>query len=346
MIRQLPAVPDSLADIGGRYRNRRVLVLGAAGFIGRWVARTLNAAGADLTLVVRHRGTSAPLLERWGVSGTVLEADLMREQALLDVCRQAQPSITFNLAGYGVDPGERDPSAAEAINCDLVAAVATTLSELRDPAWRGGDLVHVGSALEYGDVTGVLSEDMRHNPTTLYGQTKLRGAQRLEKISRDRGVRAVTARVFMVYGAGEHESRLLPLLIRGADSGDALPFTSGEQRRDFTYVEDVVEGLLRLGLCEALTGAPVNVATGRLTRVRDVIETAARQLGIEGARLQFGVLPARAEEMSAVTGVATARLRALTGWAPTTTIEDGVRRTILAARALVPGPPPPSSDGR
>lgn len=341
MIRNAGPPAEAAPDITPAYRNARVLVLGASGFIGRWVARRLTEAGADLALVVRDRERARSVFDRWGVSGTVLEADLGRLETVRAVCREVRPSITFNLAGYGVDPGERDPSAADAVNAGLVETLADILSSLCDPAWPGGHLVHAGSALEYGDVSGVLTETTPPNPTTLYGRTKLQGTRRLEEISRREGLRAVTARLFMVYGAGEHQSRLLPLLIRGADAGGDLPFTSGEQRRDFTYVEDAVEGLVRLGLASGLTGGPVNVATGQLSRVRDVIEAAARHLAIDPGRLRFGALPARAEEMSAVTGVSTARLRELTGWAPATTLDEGIQRTILTARRLAAGEPGP-----
>jgi UDP-glucuronate decarboxylase len=101
----------------------------------------------------------------------------------------------------------------------------------------------------------------------------------------------------------------------------------GAQRRDFTYVEDAVEGLLRLGLCAAETAQIVNLATGRLTSVRDFVLAAASVLSIEPSRLRFGELPSRADEMEH-DEVAIARLRGLVDWTPRTSIRDGVRRTV------------------
>src|SRR5262249_14570083 len=116
------------------------------------------------------------------------------------------------------------------------------------------------------------------------------------------------------------------LLLETARTGKSLPLTSGVQKRDFTYVEDVAEGLLRLGLAQAKPGEVVNLATGRLTSVRSFVETAAEILKIPADRLSFGVIPTRAEEMQH-DEVTTDRLRRSTAWAPSTTVADGIRRT-------------------
>jgi nucleoside-diphosphate-sugar epimerase len=112
--------------------------------------------------------------------------------------------------------------------------------------------------------------------------------------------------------------------------------TSGEQKRDFIYVEDVSEALVRLGIAPAAPGDIVNLATGCLTSVRDFVETAARILKIPEDQLRFGELPPLPEEMHH-SEVTTERLRRLTGWAPSTMIEEGIRKTI----AGIPSPHSP-----
>jgi nucleoside-diphosphate-sugar epimerase len=92
-------------------------------------------------------------------------------------------------------------------------------------------------------------------------------------------------------------------------------------------VEDVAEGLLRLGLSEAMPGEVVNLATGKLTSVRAFAETAADVLQISAQRLHFGALPTRSAEM-AHAPVAIGRLRELVDWTPPTEIKQGIRRTV------------------
>jgi UDP-glucose 4-epimerase len=317
------------------YRLTRVVVLGATGFIGRWVARALVTRGADLYLVVRDPSAAAPVFARFGVSGTIVEAQLENPDAVTSLFRRLRPSVTFNLAGYGVDPAERgqpDEGTAYRINADLVQAVGEALSAGRDPTWRGQDLVHVGSALEYGEIGGDLAEDSPPNPTTLYGKSKLAGTRVLTHCCASYGLRGLTARLFTVYGPGEHAGRLLPSLLECGQHGTALPLTTGTQQRDFGYVQDVAEGLLRLGLTISEPGEIVNLATGRLSTVRQFVETAAGIIGIPSDRLLFGALPGRPEEM-AHREVNVRRLLGLTGWVPTTRIADGVRKTLDFERA-------------
>jgi nucleoside-diphosphate-sugar epimerase len=137
----------------------------------------------------------------------------------------------------------------------------------------------------------------------------------------------VTARLFNVYGPGERPGRLLPSLIEAAAARRPVELTAGLQELDFVYVGDVAEGLLRLGAAAVPGGAVVNLATGVLTRARDFALAAADALGMPRELLLFGRLPARPAEMR-YPPVNNARLRQLTGWAPVTTVAEGIGRTL------------------
>jgi dTDP-glucose 4,6-dehydratase len=319
-----------------RYSGATVAVFGASGFIGRWVARQLGQRGARLHLVVRDRGSAERVREGYGLRGEFSELDLLDARALDAWFDRIRPQITFNLVAYGVRAAQRDEGTSQRINSDFVEILADAVERVRSQAWTGQHLVHVGSALEYGDVGGNLDEQTTvANPQTVYGKTKLSGTLRLSERSRASGLRAMTARLFTVYGPGEPEGRLLPQLIELARSDRAIDLTAGTQRRDFTYVEDVAEGLLRLGLANGPSGAVINLATGRLTSVREFAETAARWLRISPDRLKFGTIPLRAEEM-VHDDVCIDRLRNQIGWFPSTTLDDGLRRTLDFLRIHVP----------
>lgn len=308
------------------YRNLKVLVLGASGFIGRWVARLLYADGANVFLNVRDRLMSQKVFDQYGVFGEIIVSDLSDPVLVQEVIHEVKPSIIFNLAGYGIEPSERDQDTAYLVNAELVNTFSEAMSTVRDPNWGGQDIIHVGSALEYGKIRGDLREDSLANPTTLYGKTKLVGTKNLEKCCDLFGIKGLTARLFTVYGPGEHPGRLLPSIMKLEENDGSLQLTAGEQKRDFTYVEDVADGLLRLGLTTGKHGKIVNLATGKLTSVRTFAETAANVLRIPGEKLNFGALPARPEEMLH-DPVTIERLKQFTGWVPPTNISAGVYKT-------------------
>jgi nucleoside-diphosphate-sugar epimerase len=317
------------------FAGRRIAVLGASGFIGRWVARALVAQRASLYLLVRDRARAAATFETYGIDGEIMEVDLNQPGRLAPLLQEIRPSATFNLSGYGVDPTEREFRASYRINAQLPDELCEAVAPVRDRLWPGQDIVHVGSALEYGAVGGTLVENTRPNPTTLYGRSKLAGTRRLGRRGRALGVKCVTARLFTVYGPGEHAGRLLPSLLDAANRSTPLALTAGRQQRDFTYVEDVAERLLQLACAAAPPGQIVNLATGRLTTVRTFAEIAGEILGIEPSHLQFGMIPTRAEEMEHAV-VSVERLRQLVGDVPSTCIAEGIRETVGFLSALAP----------
>ena len=310
-------------DVLRPYEGRVTLVTGARGFIGRHVVQALQAAGANVVSVHRTQ-------PRVGGYGTVV-SDLSMRGYAESLVATYRPAIVFNLAGYGVDPAQRDERLATCINAELVSELAAACAAHGDVTWPGQQLVHAGSALEYGTAPGDLSEGTAPQPTTLYGITKLAGTIALQSAVAAGHLRGITARLFTVYGSGEAPHRLLPSLMATARTRTPLALTSGGQRRDFTWVGDVIEGMLRLGSTR-VAPATVNLATGTLESVRGFVMRAAAVIGIPDSLLRFGEVATRGEEM-AHDDVNIARLQRLLDWQPRCSIEDGVRATLAQMAA-------------
>ena len=308
-------------------RGRRVLVTGATGFIGRWVACGLSAVGAELWLAARDERKLEAICDSLEIKGHFLIQDCAKEGSFAELYGQANPDIVFNLAGYGVDASERDESLARALNARLVEEIAEVVACSKGSDWSGLRLVHVGSAAEYGFVEGVLKESSQAAPISLYGRSKLAGTMALSSVRQRTGLRAITARLFTVYGPGEHHGRLLPSLLQASRTGETVPLTVGQQQRDFVYVMDVVEGLLRLASLTATVPPIVNLATGKLTSVRTFVRCAADVLGLDDSQLQFGAQPGQHDEVQQ--GPADpSQLSRLLGWIPACELREGIARTL------------------
>lgn len=316
-------------DLYGAYKEKNVVILGASGFIGRWLARALSKNGAHVFLFVRDKLAANIIFNQYEINGIIFEHDLVANEASLkDLFQTISPDLVFNLAGYGVDPNQRDKVTAYKVNAGLIETICHAISETKSDTWNGQNIVHVGSALEYGKDTGNLSESLTYTPTTIYGESKLLGTQQLTRSCVKHGLKGVTVRLFSVYGPGEHNSRLLPSLIN-ATKGQLLSLTKGTQKRDFTYIDDVVEGLLRIGSVNKpeifMKGPIINLATGHLNSVRNFVETAANVLDIDTKYLKFGDIPMRSEEMQHLP-VSIHLLRQHLHWSPVISISEGICR--------------------
>lgn len=321
----LPESGPGDASLHERYRGARIMLVGAAGFIGRFVADALLRSGAALHAVLRP-GEPAAVRDQVPEE-RIHELDLCVPGGIHGLLDRVRPAVLFNLAGYGVGIDERDEHQARALNVEAVRAMAAALLALDLPAWVGPRLVHVGSAAEYGDVGGDLREQCPAHPVELYGRTKLAGTQALVDLATQHPGFAIVARLFTVYGPGERPGRLLPSLIEAARMQTEVDLSEGTQRRDFTYVEDVAEGLMRLGISTPPEPPIVNVATGRLSSVRSFVEQAARVLGIPDSALRFGVRAGGRFDLEH-DPINLERLDRLLGWRPPTDIVEGVGRTL------------------
>ncbi|MBX9790425.1 MAG: NAD-dependent epimerase/dehydratase [Pirellulales bacterium] len=306
-------MPRPSLDCSGSVSPTRWLVLGGTGFIGRQVASQLCAQGQTIWVVARNRDVLAVQPQTH-----LIDLDLLHGKNLPQVLGDVQADVVINCVGYGIDRGESDERTAEQINAwlprHLVECVRSTSTQPQRPCV----LVHLASEFE------------RRQPGGVYGRTKRLGTENYVTACRQLGVCGVAVRLFTVYGPGEHAGRLLPSLLQHALDDELIKLTDGQQLRDFTFVEDVATGILRLAKSNFAPGEIVELGTGENTSVREFALQAARTLGIEPVRLQFGALPRRAEDIEGTFSPAdTTRLDELTAWRPATTIVEGVTRTML-----------------
>ncbi len=309
------------------YKDVRVLVTGASGFIGRWVARCLSRGGADLWLAARDVTRLSRVTEAYAIQGRMVQVNLEDLHACGEMVDRVRPEIVFNMAGYGVDPAERDEKTAWRINEELVGVLAAAMASRHRPGWSGLRLVHAGSAFEYGPAEEMITEKTLERPDALYGRSKLGGSARLREVCGEHGLPAATARLFTVYGPGERPHRLLPSLVNASKIGRPLALTGGKQERDFTYVADAAQGMLRLGAVPRVDGAVVNLGSGKLLSVKEFTLAAARALGMPDHLLEFGKIPYREDEPKQPP-VSMDFLQQLLGWRPTTTVEQGIEKTL------------------
>lgn len=285
----------------------RVLVTGATGYIGSAAVRHLRAMGCDVHVLGRRDPGKGVV---WHRADLLAEVDLPVADAGAQVC--------LHLA-WSVPPGRfwTHPD-----NLDWVGA---SLRLFRAFAAAGGRrIVGVGSCAEYAWDVPHLREDMPSRPATLYGRAKAALADLLFAFAEQEGLEAAWARLFFLYGPGEPEGKLVSDAVSKLLQGGRVATTPGEQRRDFLHVDDAGRALAMLA-CTAITG-PINIASGKAVRVRDVLEQVERLTSAEGF-VDYGQRALAASEPMELAGDVS-RLREEVGFHPYFSLDAGLRDTV------------------
>jgi len=204
-------------------------------------------------------------------------------------------------------------------------------------------VVFAGSRLEYGRVgSAPVAETHETDPLCLHAVHKLVAEQYLRLYERLYNISYAVARITNPYGPGQPRSRtsygVVNRMIHLALANEVLTiYGDGRQRRDYIYIDDLIDALLTLGDPERATGAAhnvYNVGTGVGTAIVDMATAISAAAG--GGRIQFAEWPPLAEQIETGDFVADiSRIRDDFGWSPSVSIDDGLRRTVASYRAHV-----------
>lgn len=302
------------------WAGKHVLITGATGFIGQHLVRRLAGAGA------RVQAGSAPDEKPEHIAGLPagvqsLVFDLRDAGAVRAAVRssptQTTPQVIFHLAAVGVTNPTVNPLNALAVNTRGTIHLIEALRE--QPVKR---IVLLGTCHEYG--AREASEGL--DPFSAYAASKAAAWAFGRMYWRAYNLPIVTVRPFQVYGPGQPEHTLIPAAIRAALAGKDFSMTSGEQERDFIYVEDVVDGLLAAALASSAKGQSLDLGTGQVHTVHYVVEHIWSMTKAQG-RIKPGILPYRPGEVMHLVADAEHTTR-LIGWQAHVGLEEGLRRTI------------------
>lgn len=297
----------------------RVLLTGAAGFVGAALARRLVADGHEVQALVHPR---SDLWRLEGVEARIHPIDLAEEPAVSEVVARVRPEWIFHLAAHGAYPSQSDFRAM--VRTNVLGTIHLVESCLR----IGFDaLVNTGSSSEYGFTDHAPSEDEEPRPSSNYAVTKFTATLYCRAAAARSGHSIPTLRLYSVYGPHEEPSRFVPqLAVRGLE-GKLPPLVSPDVARDFVFVDDVTDAYLAAASRRGPEpGAVYNVGTGRQTSIREAVEVARRALSIDSVP-EWGTMPNRAWDTS-VWIANPKKIERELGWKPRTTFEEGFSRFV------------------
>jgi nucleoside-diphosphate-sugar epimerase len=301
----------------------KYLVTGGAGFIGSHLSEELVRRGHSVrvadSLITGKRSNLGHVA---GVE--FLEGDLA-DEAFARRAAEGMDYVLHQAAIPSVPRSVKDPITSNRANVD---ATLNVLVAARDAGVKR--LVFAGSSSAYGDTpTLPKREDMASNPLSPYALQKVVGEQYLRMFTRLYGLETVSIRYFNVFGPRQDPtspySGVISVFATALiENRSPKIYGDGEQTRDFTYIANVVDGVLRACEADGASGEVINVATGGRISLNQLFETMRSVVG-------SSVEPSYAETRAGDVRDSQAdigKARRILGYEPTVSFEEGLQRTI------------------
>jgi UDP-glucuronate 4-epimerase len=331
---------------------KRVLLTGGAGFIGSHVAEALIRSGARLAIVDSLDDFYSPAWKRANLesirkTGSLdfFEEDICSPDRMRQVFEAVRPDVAIHLAARaGVRPSIEQPRLYERVN---VAGTVNLLELCRE--FRVSRLIFGSSSSVYGACSRApFSEDQAGLvPISPYAATKLAGELVCHTYAHLYGLEVVALRFFTVYGPRQRPDLAIHKFVARIEAGEPLPiFGEGETGRDYTYVDDIVAGVLgALGYNFSTSSATTNGASdgsapfeifnlgnSRPVKLNELVSLLERATGKKAIRKREAPQPGDVPLTWADISKAQSRL----GYRPQTTMEQGLEAFVAWYRERFP----------
>jgi nucleoside-diphosphate-sugar epimerase len=304
----------------------RYLITGIAGFIGSSLAHELSRRGQQVRGFDNFETGKRENLESLKDAIEFRELDMLDAKGVTEACRGVD-YVLHQAAIPSVPRSVADPIGSHNAN---INGTLNVLIAARDA--RVKRVIYAGSSAAYGDVpTLPKHEDMLPDPISSYAVQKLTGELYMSSFHKVYGLETVSLRYFNVFGprqdpTSQYSGVLARFITQMLEGETCTIFGDGEQSRDFTYIDNVLNA--NLLACEApaekVSGKVFNVATGTRFSLNQTFRILSRIIGYANEPCYA---PPRAGDVKHSLAD-TSRIQASMGYRPTVDVESGLRRTV------------------
>lgn len=288
---------------------RRALITGGSGFVGSHLARKLRAGGCSIVATSRDTRHVSEDGFSW------VNADLAEHDVARKVIAEARPDVIFHLAGQ--------VSASPEVGL-VVPAFRSLLSSTVNVLSVAAELNHVPVVL-LGSITEPPADGMLACPKSPYAAAKWAASGYGRMFHQLYGTPVVIVRLFMAYGPRQAPEKLIPSVILSLKRSVPPRLSSGAFRGDWVFIDDAIDGIVRAAASPACYGRTVDIGTGKLSSIRDVVSLVQHEIA-GGVDPVWGAVPDRPGENEMIAD--TRRTERLLGWKAETSLGSGLKKTV------------------
>lgn len=301
------------------YSKKRVLITGGSGFIGANLINKLQESGAEVAVITRSKVHNLDV--------TVFTGSIEEKKFVTRTLEQFSPQIIFHLAAARTRSLTFE-AFTETIQANLMGSLNLFYASLMLKNLER--IVVLGTAEEYGNNAAPFKEIMREAPVSAYSFSKQSVTHLAQLMHESFKLPAAVLRPSIAYGPGQNKDMFLPAFLDSLIKNQPFPMTLGEQTRDFVFIDDLIEAILRAGYYSGLEGEIINIGSGQPIRIADLVKKVERLLQVDGLAKLGAIQYRKTEQMNYWLDVSKAK--SLLNWEVSTMLEEGLKKTINSYR--------------
>ena len=293
--------------------SKRILITGGTGFIGYHLSKRCIKLGWSVTSLSSN--SPKPNKKIQGVK--YIKVDIRDKKKLFKIKKDFDYIV--NLAGYVDHSNKKKTLESHYIGCKNLASLFLNKKIKK--------FVQVGSSIEYGKSRSPQIENKKNSQSTfsVYGKAKLLSTKYLMAIYKKEKFPATVIRLYLVYGPKQDINRVIPITIKNALLDKKFNCSTGLQFRDFIYIDDVINAILKTLKNIKTNGEIINIGSNKPVRIKDLIIRICSLVG--SGKPIFGKIKLRKDEIKSLYPNIN-KAHKILKWGPKISLNTGLKRTI------------------
>ena len=266
-------------------KNSSILIVGGTGFIGYHLLKKCLNKGWKVTSI----SSKLPNKIRYLPKVKYIYCDITKKKNLEKKIKNSFDYVV-NLAGYVDHSNRKKTYKSHYLGCKNLTNIF-----IKKPVKA---FVQIGSCIEYGNLKSPQKENINFDlklTKTVYGKAKLLASKHLISLFKKKNFPSIILRLYLAYGPKQDINRFLPVIINGCINNKKFPCSKGNQLRDFIFVDDVVDAIIKSLTSKEAKGQIINIGSGKPKNIKSIIEKIKKIT--KGGKPEYGKIKFRKDEI-------------------------------------------------